>query len=186
MPSTYHALDMAFALEPAAIRVLLLTDACPPPPEVHYVYADPASLSWQNTQLILAGAGVAVQIFQDVLDRGILLATCLDGVRPEPVTAVHLDAGARWLEGLVAPLTGLRAVGLMGDVAIGCFNRMHRRLTGRILIPAGSTYKLRAREYWWGSVRVFPSYLHTGRNFLIEKAKQRMVADDMRRIAGFL
>jgi hypothetical protein len=35
-------------------------------------------------------------------------------------------------------------------------------------------------------MRVFPSYLQTGKNFLIEKAKQRMVADDIRRAFAWL
>lgn len=66
----------------------------------------------------------------------------------------------------------------MGDVAIKALNLIARRKTGKACIPAGSTYKIRDQEYFFEGKRVFPSYLQTGKNFLIEKAKQRMAADD--------
>ena len=47
------------------------------------------------------------------------------------------------------------------------------------MTPAGSTYKIRCNEYYFSGIRVFPSYLQTGKNFLIEKSKRRMVAEDI-------
>jgi uracil-DNA glycosylase len=47
-------------------------------------------------------------------------------------------------------------------------------------IPAGSTYKIRKEKFYFGAIRVFPSYLPTGKNFLIEKSKRQMVAEDIK------
>ena len=58
--------------------------------------------------------------------------------------------------------------------------------TGKRLIPSGSTYKLRRHQYAYQGVRVFPSYLQTGKSFLIEKSKQKMIAEDIRAALGLL
>ncbi len=54
------------------------------------------------------------------------------------------------------------------------------------VIPSGSTYKIRGNEYYWDTIRVFPSYIITGGNILIEKSKCEMVADDIRRMMALL
>jgi uracil-DNA glycosylase len=69
---------------------------------------------------------------------------------------------------------------LMGDVAIKMMNDIWKEQTGKKVIPAGSTYKIRAQAYYAGDKRVFPSYTPAGKNFLIEKSKRRMVAEDIR------
>ena len=38
------------------------------------------------------------------------------------------------------------------------------------------------REFWCCGMRVFPSYIMTGKNILIEKSKFQMAADDIRRM----
>jgi hypothetical protein len=68
----------------------------------------------------------------------------------------------------------------MGDAAIKSLNFIAQRVTGGKCIPAGSTYKIRGGQFFFGHIRVFPSYLPTGKNFLIEKTKQAMVAEDIR------
>jgi uracil-DNA glycosylase len=72
------------------------------------------------------------------------------------------------------------AILAMGDVAIKAVNHVSRRQTGKRAIRAGSTYKIRRETYCFGETRVFPSYLPTGRSYLIEKSKQRMIAEDIR------
>jgi uracil-DNA glycosylase len=69
---------------------------------------------------------------------------------------------------------------LMGDVAIKAFNEVARRRTGKRVIPAGSTYKIRNTPYYYGDIIVFPSYLQAGPSFFIEKSKRRMIAEDIR------
>jgi hypothetical protein len=71
----------------------------------------------------------------------------------------------------------------MGDVAIRAINYIAKRGGEGRVIPAGSTYKIRGREYFFGGRRAFPSYLQAGPSFFIEKSKRRMIAED---IAGAL
>lgn len=68
----------------------------------------------------------------------------------------------------------------MGDVAIKALNYIAKRQTGEKVIPSGSTYKIRKNEYFYRGMRVFPSYLQTGKSFLIEKSKQKMIAEDIK------
>lgn len=184
--SAYCVYGQEFRLDCSAVRVLLLTDGYPADPHQHYIFSDPDTLAWQNTREVLASLGVEATSFQQVLDRGVLIIPSLGGEVPPKVTPLQIaDAGHR-LEALLRLLPNLAAIGLMGDVAIAAFNRMHKRLTGTRLIPAGSTYKLRRQEYFWGDVQVFPSYLYTGKSYMIERSKRRMVAEDMERMARYL
>jgi len=64
-------------------------------------------------------------------------------------------------------------------------NDVWKKRTGQRVIPAGSTYKIRGQAYSFDSKRVFPSYTPAGKNFLIEKSKRRMVAEDIREALRF-
>ena len=64
-------------------------------------------------------------------------------------------------------------------VAIRAINYIARRSGEPRVIPAGSTYKIRNREYFFKGKRVFPSYLQAGPSFFIEKSKRRMIAEDI-------
>jgi uracil-DNA glycosylase len=53
-----------------------------------------------------------------------------------------------------------------------------RKNIGKRIIPNGSTYKIRKNTYFYKQVRVFPSYLQTGKSYLIEEYKRKMIAED--------
>lgn len=61
-----------------------------------------------------------------------------------------------------------------------------RSKTGKSAIPAGSTYKLRRTPFHAMGLRIFPSYIMTGRNLLIEKSKTAMAAEDIRAMLEFI
>jgi uracil-DNA glycosylase len=84
------------------------------------------------------------------------------------------------LEQEIGLFFGVRAFILGGDMAIKMMNGIWKRHTGNKVIPTGSTYKIRGQAYFAGDKRVFPSYTPAGKNFLIEKSKRRMVAEDIR------
>jgi uracil-DNA glycosylase len=67
----------------------------------------------------------------------------------------------------------------MGDVAIKAFNYISKKKTGKNTIPTGSTYKIRKNQFYYEGRRVFPSYVQTGQNYLIEKSKRVMIAEDL-------
>lgn len=184
--STYSVFDQQFRLDLNAVRLLLLTDGYPPDPNQHYIFSNPDTLAWHNSREVLSALGVDAHSFQEVLDRGILIVPSLDGVVPPKVSPPEIASAAERLKALLGLLPNLTAIGLMGDVAIATFNQMHKGLSGTRLIPAGSTYKLRRQDFFWGDVQVFPSYLYTGKSYVIERSKRQMVAEDMQRIGSYL
>ena len=48
-----------------------------------------------------------------------------------------------------------------------------------VLVPSGSTYKLRSSEITYDGKRVMPSYIMTGGNIQIEKSKVQMITEDI-------
>ena len=83
------------------------------------------------------------------------------------------------LEKELALFPNCKVLMLMGDVAIKAVNYIAQRAGEERVIPAGSTYKLRGQPYPFRGMRVFPSYLQAGPSFFIEKAKRRMIAEDI-------
>ena len=67
----------------------------------------------------------------------------------------------------------------MGNVAIKAMNQIAREQLGKMVIPNGSTYKIRMNLYYYRDTRLFPSYILTGKNFLIERSKRKMIVEDI-------
>jgi len=59
-------------------------------------------------------------------------------------------------------------------------NYITKRNIRKRIIPSGSTYKIRKNKYFYKHVRVFTSYLQTGKSYLIEKSKRKMIAADIK------
>jgi uracil-DNA glycosylase len=68
----------------------------------------------------------------------------------------------------------------MGDTAIRAMNYIAKKTHGKAMIPSGSTYKMRKGDYHYKQFKVFPSYLQTGKSYLIEKSKRKMIAEDIK------
>ena len=59
-------------------------------------------------------------------------------------------------------------------------NYIAKKKTGNRIIPSGSTYKIRKDKFFYNDVKVFPTYLQTGKSYLIEKSKRTMIAEDIK------
>jgi uracil-DNA glycosylase len=167
-------------LEPDQVRILMISEA--PPPEVSDdFYAAGAPFYWQTTVQAFEQAGVTLRSVQDLLDLGVYITTAVKcGKTGYGVKAPTIENCSQLLETEIGLFPNLIAVLLMGDVAIKAMNYIAKRQSGKRLIPSGSTYKIRSNEYSYRGMRVFPSYLQTGKSFLIEKSKQKMIAEDIR------
>jgi hypothetical protein len=75
---------------------------------------------------------------------------------------------------------------LMGDVAKKAFNLIAKKRTGKGVIPSAPTYKIRNGSFYYGGIRVFPSYIMTGGNILIEKSKRSMISEDIRHMMDII
>jgi hypothetical protein len=166
----------------AADRVRLIMVAEAPPTESgDGLFAPGMPFHLETTLDAFRAAGAVVASREDLAALGVYLTTAVKCAKVGyGVERGTVEACSRLLELEIGLFPKARAIMLMGDVAIGAGNAIARRCTGKRLIPSGPTYKVRAGEYWLEGKRVFPSYLQTGRSYLIERSKREMIAADLR------
>jgi len=167
-------------IDPEKIKVLMITES-PPNDKADYFYAEGNPFYLQTTLQAFKDAGADVASMQDILDMGVYITTAIKcGKTGYAVSPDTMKNCSKILEQEITLFRNVKVFMLMGDVAIKMMNNIWKQQTGKKVIPAGSTYKIRGQEYYLGDKRVFPSYTPAGKNFLIEKSKRRMVAGDIR------
>jgi uracil-DNA glycosylase len=167
-------------IDPTKIKIIMITEA-PPNDLADYFYADGNPFYLQTTVQAFRDAGTDVSSMQDIINLGVYITTAIKcGKTQYAISNETMKNCARLLEQELALFPSVRAFMLMGDVAIKIMNNIWKRQTGKRVIPAGSTYKIRGVPWYCEDKRVFPSYTPAGKNFLIEKSKRRMVAEDIR------
>ncbi len=145
-----------------------------------YFYASGNSLYVTNTIAAFNSAGIEVKNMDDIVKKGVYLTVAVKATRQGLVIPAEVIREHSYtLEEELNMFPYLKVILLMGDAAIKAMNYISQRVTSRKAIPSGSTYKIRNGAFYFKNIRVFPSYLQTGKNFLIEKAKRVMVAEDI-------
>lgn len=173
-------------LDPAAIRLLLIAESAPNHPEDGF-YAGDQALFWQTTQLAFQDAGYDFQSTGDLLEHGIYLTAAVKCAKTAyGIQTATINQCSRLLEQELDLFPTLKAILLMGDVAIKALNAIARRRGEGRVIPPQSTYKIRSGEFYYRGVRVFPSYLQAGPSFFIEKSKRLAIAEDIRRAMALI
>ena len=176
----------SIAINREKIRVLMITEA-PPNEKADYFYSAGNPFYLQTIAQAVRDAGADVSSMQDILDLGVYITTAIKcGKTQYAISPETMKNCSKLLEEEVALFPVTRVFMLMGDVAIRMMNDIWKRQTEKRVIPAGSTYKIRGQAYYEGNRRVFPSYTPAGKNFLIEKSKRRMVAEDIREALKWL
>jgi uracil-DNA glycosylase len=166
-------------LDPEAVSIVLISEAAPADPADHY-YAGGESLFEQTTVQAFQDAGATVSSIDDILGLGVYLTTAVKcGKTGYGIKAATIQECSRLLEKEIALFPNVQVFLLMGDVAIKAINYIAKRQGDGRVIPAGSTYKIRAGEYYFRGRRAFPSYLQAGPSFFIEKSKRQMIAEDL-------
>ncbi len=162
------------------IRIVMITEA-PPNERPEYFYADGSPFYLQATLQAFNDAGASVSSMQDILNLGVYITTAIKcGKTQYAISPATMKNCSKLLETEIALFPNIKVFMLMGDAAIKMMNDIWKKQTGKKVIPAGSTYKIRKQAYYFEDKRVFPSYTPAGKNFLIEKSKRRMVAEDIR------
>ena len=156
----------------------------PPENPDDYFYSKAGNPAYmQTTVSLFQNAGVDVRNVDDILKMGIYITTAVKS--PKTGYAVDPDRIKEHLpilEKEIELFPHLKVIMLMGDVAKKSFNLIARKNNRKEAILSGSTYRIRENEYYYGGIRVFPSYIMTGGNILIEKTKFAMISDDIRRM----
>jgi len=166
-------------LDPARVSILLISEAAPPDPADHY-YAPGDPLFQQTTVQAFRDAGADVASIQDIVGLGVYLTTAVKcGKVGYNLKAATVKACSLLLEEEIDLFPNLKALLLMGDVAIKAVNTIAKRAGEARIIPAGSTCKIRGEAYVFRGRRAFPSYTQAGPSFFIEKSKRRMIAEDI-------
>lgn len=166
-------------IDPEKIRIIMISEASPPNlDDYFYAAGNPAYL--QTTLQAFHDAGQHVNSMGEIIQLGIYMTTALKcGKIGYSVSAKSIQNCSYLLEKEIALFANIQAFLLMGDVAIKIMNTITKRKTGQKVIPNGSTYKIRKNQFFYDGKRAFPSYLQTGKNYLIEKSKRKMIAEDI-------
>jgi len=166
-------------IQPDEVSIVMISEAAPADPADYY-YASGEPLFQQTTVQAFNDTGADVSSIQDIVDLGVYLTTAVKcgkigyGIKAGPIKECSLI-----LEKELALFSNVQVFMLMGDVAIKGINYIAKRAGEGRSIPAGSTYKIRGKEYFFRGRRAFPSYLQAGPSFFIEKSKRRMIAQDI-------
>lgn len=169
-------------VKPEGIKVVMVSEVPPPSPNDGF-YSPLPGAAYANSALgLFAAAGVQAgkEGMQVLLNKGIYITTAVKAPKTGyAVEAAAVKAHLPLLQAELALFPNLKVIMLMGDVAKKAFNMIAKAETGKNVIPLGATYKIRHQEYYWKGIRVFPSYIITGGNILIEKSKREMIAADI-------
>ncbi|HWQ47817.1 MAG TPA: uracil-DNA glycosylase [Methanosarcina sp.] len=169
----------ALDINPKKVKVIMISET-PPENPIDCFYAPGEPFYLKTTLQAFRNAGMSVNNMQEIIDLGFYLTTAVKCPKTQyGVSAATIKNCSLVLEKELFLFPNIEVYMLMGDVAIKAFNYISKRQTGKKAIPAGSTYKIRKNEFYYQSRRVFPSYVQTGQNYLIEKSKREMIAEDL-------
>jgi uracil-DNA glycosylase len=176
-----HYMVPDIEVEPEKTRVVMVSEA-PPENSSDYFYAEGNPFYMQTTVQAFNDAGFNVTSMKDVVNLGVYVTTAIKcakkayAISPETVE----NCCSRILEKEIALFPKTKTILLMGDTAIKAMNTIAKRNTGKRIIPSGPTWKIRKGNYTYRELAVIPSYLQTGKSYLIEKSKRKMIAEDIK------
>lgn len=161
------------------VKILMISEA--PPVNAGDYFSEESTDYMITTIQAFKDAGIGVNGLKDIISAGFQITTAVKCPKMEySIPNSTIKACSQLLENELELYPNVKVFMLMGDVAISAINNISRKRYGKRVIPALSTYKIRGNEYRLGDIRVFPSYLQTGKNYLIEKSKRTMIAEDIK------
>jgi len=171
------------SLDTESIRVMMINEVTPLNPD-DFFYSRSEQADFMTTTLpIFRNAGADVNNIDDIINLGIYITTAVKCPKSgNTVDSDLIKTHALVLEEELKLFPNLGVIMLMGDVAKKAFNMVAKKNTKKNVIPSESTYKIRHNEYYYNGIRVFPSYIMTGKNLQIEKSKVDMISDDVRKM----
>jgi len=166
-------------LDPEKIQMVIISET-PPHKEEDYFYYPGTPLYLKTVLQSFNDAGLKVGTLQELLYKGIYITTAVKcGKTGYSLFPDTINNCSLLLQKELSLFPSLKVIMLNGDTAIKAMNYIAKRQLGFAVIPKGATYKIRTEAYFFRKIRVFPSYTITGKNYLIEKSKRRMIAEDL-------
>lgn len=175
------------ALDPDAVRVVMINEVCPPDPVDDFYGESPCPGHARSVLALFREAGMPAQSTGELLQKGIYLTNAVKTPKQgSAIDTATVNRHAVFLERELALFPSLTAVMLMGDVAIKAFNRIAKIRGETRAIPAESTYKIRSQDWFYQGLRLFPSYIVTGGSLAIERFKREVIVEDIGRMLKML
>lgn len=169
-------------IKPEKVTVVMISEA-PPQEASDYFYAKNSPFYMRTTVQAFTDAGFKPSSMEDVLDLGVYVTTAIKCAKTAySITPQTVDnCSLRILEKEISLFPNAKTILLMGDTAIKSMNCIAKRSMSKGVIPSGPTWKLRKGNYSYKHLRIIPSYLQTGKSYLIEKSKRKMIAEDIKK-----
>lgn len=166
-------------LDPQKIQAVMINEVVPSDSrQDFYGQADADYL--KTTIPLFQKAGANISTIDNILQMGIYITNAVKTPKSQYTIEKNvIEDHLPYLERELALFPNLKVIMLMGDVAKKAFNMIAKKATKKHVIPSTATYKLRSSEFYYGSIRVIPSYIMTGGNLLIEKSKLQMTTEDI-------
>lgn len=167
------------------VKIIMISEAPPMDPSAYF--SDDQTDYMITTIQAFNDAGLNVKSLQDIISLGFQITTAIKCPKIDySIPSSTIKICSELLESELNLYHNAKAYMLMGDVAISAINNISRRQIGKRVIPNKSTYKIRNEEFMFRDIMIFPSYLQTGKNYLIEKSKRSMIAEDINRAFKYI
>lgn len=170
-------------IETDFIKGIMINEVVPNDPQDDFYGKNEIPSYLTTTIPLFSKAGFEAKSIDDITKAGIYITNAVK--YPKTSSTIEKDkieACASMLEYEIELFPNVKVIMLMGDVAKKAFNYITKAKTKKNAVPAISTYKLRNSELYYKNIRIFPSYIMTGGNILIEKSKVSMAAEDIRKM----
>ena len=170
-------------LDTEKIRAIMINEVVPNNPADDFYGANTPPDYLTTTLPLFEKAGFRADSIDDIIAAGIYITNAVKVPKTDTTISRELiEKCVPVLEHEIGLFPNLKVIMLMGDVAKKAFNMITKAKTKKNAVPSISTYKLRNSELFYEDKRVFPSYIMTGGNILIEKSKVEMAAEDIQKM----
>lgn len=164
-----------------SIKTIMINEVVPSNPNDDFYSSNEHADYLKTTIPLFQNAGTKVSSINDILNLGIYITNAVKLPKSEyTITRDTIKSHMPILEEEIKLFSNLKVIMLMGDVAKKSFNMITKKHTKKNAVPSISTYKLRNSELYYDNLRIFPSYIMTGGNLLIEKSKFEMASEDIK------
>ncbi|MDB0439031.1 uracil-DNA glycosylase family protein [Clostridioides difficile] len=164
-----------------SIKTIMINEVVPSNPNDDFYSSNEHADYLKTTLPLFQNAGTKVSSINDILNLGIYITNAVKLPKSEyTITRDTIQSHMPILEEEIKLFSNLKVIMLMGDVAKKSFNMITKKHTKKNAVPSISTYKLRNSELYYDNLRIFPSYIMTGGNLLIEKSKFEMASEDIK------
>jgi len=170
-------------LDTEKIKAIMINEVVPYNPADDFYGGNTPPNYLTTTLPLFEKAGFRAKSINDIIAAGVYITNAVKVPKTDTtISREMIEKCIPILEYEMGLFPNLKVIMLMGDVAKKAFNMITKAKTKKNAVPSISTYKLRNSELFYEGKRIFPSYIMTGGNILIEKSKVEMASEDIQKM----